>query len=159
LARFSLLLNVHMGEVRLLLCRLREVARLLLLCMVVMHGAWSYDTPGDTAVRTAPEGRTLMSTITPVNHLGRSVDASSASPPAFRQVVPTPMRSTERYASRITYSDMRPVEGTDTIVSLSPRRQSHLSRLSRSARSTPLSAILPFYVRSLLFGPLLVTLR
>jgi len=75
-------------------------------------GRWSYDTLGDTANRTVPEDRTTTPTIPPINRVRRLVDASSALPAAFRQVISTPMRSTEQYASRIAYSDIRLNEAT-----------------------------------------------
>ena len=106
---------------------------------------------GDTAVRTVPEGRSTTSTIPPVNRVGRSADASSAPPPAFRQIVPTPMRSTERYASRIAYSDLRPNEATGQ-----PRCRHRCQPVRRNAEVVlaallaPLILVtfLPFYVRS-----------
>ena len=57
------------------------------------------------------EDRTTTSMSPPVNRVGRSVDASSAPPAAFQQVVPTPMRGTERYA----YPDFRPNEATKCV--------------------------------------------
>ena len=112
-----------------------------------MTGAWSYDTLGDPAVRAVPKDRTTTTTFPPVNRVGRSP------PAAFRQVVPTPVRGTERYTSRITYSDIRPNEATSQ-PHCRQRRQSVFRRDAQAISAAPLAllapllvTLLPFYVR------------
>jgi len=87
-------------------------------------------------------GRTTTPTMPRINRVGREWTPAQYVPAAVRQAVPMPTRSSERYASLVTNSDVRPFPATGQ-PRCQHRRQSdfrraYRSRLSRSARSAPL---------------------
>ena len=87
--------------------------------------------------------------------LDAEVVAGSALPAAVRKAVPTPTRRSERHASRVANSDVRPFAATGQ-TRCQHRRQSDFCRAYRSrlSRSAPLFGdISPFMFVPLLLNP------